>query len=113
MSKRRDAKVRGDDQESRLALADTWTPEVSEARAHALGLTLGPRHWQVICAAREEYASGGRAPSMSRVALRSHLALEDLSALFPPAPAEIIARLAGIAGGGGLAPERSARALAR
>jgi len=85
------------DGEGRLALPDTWTPAIGEARAHALGLTLGPREWQVICAAREVVASGHRAPSMKRIALCAGLALGELTRLFPPAPAAIIPYVAGIA----------------
>lgn len=107
MSKRSDASAKSVG-EGCLALPDTWTPDIGEARAHALGLILGPRHWQVICAAREEVASGRRAPSMKRLALRAGLALGDLLALFPPSPASIIACIAGIAPTGHAAPPRRA-----
>jgi sulfur relay (sulfurtransferase) DsrC/TusE family protein len=107
MSKRSDASAKRAD-EGCLALPDTWTPDIGEARAHARGLILGPRHWQVICAAREEVASGQRAPSMKRIALRAGLALDDLLSLFPSSPAVLIACIAGIAPTAHAAPPRRA-----
>jgi sulfur relay (sulfurtransferase) DsrC/TusE family protein len=85
------------DREEGLAPTSAWTPAISEAQARAAGLSLGPRHWQAICAAREAYASAGRSPSLATIAELARLELEDLRALFPPAPELILPRLAGLA----------------
>jgi|JI10StandDraft_1071094.scaffolds.fasta_scaffold525310_2 sulfur relay (sulfurtransferase) DsrC/TusE family protein len=75
-------------------LVDAWTPEIAERAAAALGIWLGPTHWQLIGCARELWASRGRMPELRTLARTTGLSLEAIERLFPD-PERSLSRVAG------------------
>jgi tRNA 2-thiouridine synthesizing protein E len=77
--------------------AAQWTPEIAEAIAAEHGLELGPEHWRVIRAAREDAAShGGEAPGLRRLGQLAGVSTKELYRLFPKGPGKLAARIAGL-----------------
>jgi len=73
-----------------------WTPDVAEAIAAELGITLTPRHWQVITFCREDAARVGTPPGLRRIAKLSGVEMRELYQLFPQGPGKLAARIAGL-----------------
>ena len=81
-----------------LAAAErTWTPEVAESRARALGIeVLSERHWRVIAVCRELAAHDGFGPTVEQLASVTGLTIPQIASLFAGRPAELIPAIAGI-----------------
>jgi tRNA 2-thiouridine synthesizing protein E len=79
-----------------LADPSTWTPELADDLAAALGVALGPAQRRVITFARDDYAKTGVSPNIRRITLELGVTTKDLYALFPKAPGRTIAKIAGL-----------------
>jgi len=76
--------------------ATQWTPEIGEAIADDIGLTLTPDHWRVITFCREDAAREGQPPGLRRISKLSGVGTKELYALFPKGPGKMAARVAGL-----------------
>ena len=91
------------DEHGHLRDSDAWNNAVAQQLAHAAGIDLTARHWQVIEALRRFYTTYTYAPGMRPMIsyLRRELGPEYgssvyLLTLFPGSPARVGARLAGL-----------------
>jgi TusE/DsrC/DsvC family sulfur relay protein len=75
---------------------NAWTPEIAEAIASELSLTLNDRHWVVINFARQEYADNGEAPTLRRITKQTDVNTKELYQLFPGGAAKIAAKISGL-----------------
>jgi TusE/DsrC/DsvC family sulfur relay protein len=76
--------------------ATQWTPEIADAIAAEIGLTLTPEHWKVITFCREDAAREGQPPGLRRISKLSGVSTKELYALFPKGPGKLAARVAGL-----------------
>ena len=76
--------------------AQAWTPEIAEAIAATLGLTLTDRHWIVINFARQEFEANGEPPTLRRITKQSGVNTKELYALFPGGAAKVAAKVSGL-----------------
>ena len=76
--------------------ASQWTPDIGEAIANEVGLTLTPDHWKVITFCREDAAREGQPPGLRRISKMSGVGTKELYALFPKGPGKLAARVAGL-----------------
>lgn len=77
--------------------AAEWTPAIAIEVAAEAGIALGPDHWKVIEAARQDAAShGGEAPGLRRLTQLTGVQTKDLYRLFPKGPGKLAARIAGL-----------------
>jgi TusE/DsrC/DsvC family sulfur relay protein len=79
-----------------LTDAAQWTPDIGEAIADEIGLTLTPDHWKVITFCREDAAREGQPPGLRRISKLSGVGTKALYALFPKGPGKLAARVAGL-----------------
>jgi tRNA 2-thiouridine synthesizing protein E len=85
------------DEQGFLAQATEWTPEIAEAIAAEVGLTLTAEHWKVIQACRDDAArNGGESPGLRRITQVTGVTTKDLYRLFPKGPGKLAARIAGL-----------------
>lgn len=75
---------------------NAWTPEIAEAIAAMLGLTLTERHWVVINFARQEFETNGEAPTLRRITKQTDVNTKELYQLFPGGAAKVAARISGL-----------------
>ena len=75
---------------------NAWTPEIGEAIAENLGMTLTDRHWVVINFARQEFETKGEPPTLRRIANPRWRRLVACYKLFPGGPAKNAARISGL-----------------
>ena len=82
---------------------DTWTEKVAHDLAQQEGVVLTERHWEIIWLARQFYQDFDTSPTMrpfvnyskqKRGSDKGNSAY--LLALFPPSPARIVSKLAGL-----------------
>lgn len=80
-----------------------WTPELADHIAALEGLTLGPKHWDVMTYLREEYFDNGEAQPNTRTILKAmsekwgeKIEQRDLYDLFPMDPSKQAGRIAGL-----------------
>ncbi|MHB1074287.1 MAG: TusE/DsrC/DsvC family sulfur relay protein [Gemmatimonadaceae bacterium] len=73
-----------------------WTREIGEAIAAESGISLTPKHWQVIDYMRGRYLATGAAPTIRTLGTDSGVTVKELYQLFPKGPAKLAARIAGI-----------------
>lgn len=85
-----------------LNLAD-WSPELAEQLAGAEGISLGADHWEIIHLLREFYSRYQLAPAMRPFVkfIARELGPDKgrsiyLMALFPPSPARVCCKIAGL-----------------
>jgi len=83
-------------EEGFLLDAAQWTPEVAEAIASEVGLTLNSGHWKVLTFCREDAAKEGQAPGLRRISKLSGTGTKELYELFPKGPGKLAARIAGL-----------------
>jgi TusE/DsrC/DsvC family sulfur relay protein len=83
-------------EEGFLIDVNEWTPEIGEAIADEIGLTLTPDHWKVITFCREDAAREGQPPGLRRISKLSGVGTKELYALFPKGPGKLAARVAGL-----------------
>jgi len=84
------------DEEGFMTDASQWTPEIAEAIADEVGVTLTPEHWKVITFCREDAAREGQPPGLRRISKLSGVGTKELYALFPKGPGKLAARVAGL-----------------
>jgi tRNA 2-thiouridine synthesizing protein E len=75
---------------------NTWTPEVAEAIAESIDITLTDRHWVVINFARETYEQTGEPPTLRKITKTTDVNTKELYALFPKGPAGKAAKVSGL-----------------
>ncbi|MCK5430141.1 MAG: TusE/DsrC/DsvC family sulfur relay protein [Anaerolineales bacterium] len=75
---------------------NAWTPEIGEAIAEGLGMTLTDRHWVVINFARQEFETNGEAPTLRRITKTTDVSTKEIYQLFPKGPAKTAARISGL-----------------
>lgn len=79
-----------------LADSAQWTPELAEALAREVGITLTAEHWTVLTFCREDFAKEGQSPGPRRITQRTGVSIKDLYRLFPKGPGKLAARIAGV-----------------
>jgi tRNA 2-thiouridine synthesizing protein E len=91
------------DAEGFLSDLQDWSPEVATYLAQKEGITLTEAHWEIIQLIRKFYAEFDLSPAMRPLVkyVTLHLGSEKgksiyLMQLFPPSPAKIAAKLAGL-----------------
>lgn len=91
------------DKDGYLSSLNDWNPEVAEALALAEGITLNDQHWAVITALQAFYQQFEIAPTMRILVKHIKTTLGEekgnsiyLMQLFPPSPAKIAAKIAGL-----------------
>jgi TusE/DsrC/DsvC family sulfur relay protein len=73
-----------------------WTEEIGAEIARDAGITLTPKHWQVIRFMRERFLSSGSAPSIRTLGKECGVPVKELYQLFPKGPAKLAAKIGGI-----------------
>ncbi len=73
-----------------------WTPELAEAIAEEVGITLTDEHWKVITFCREDAAKEGQPPGLRRISKLSGVGTKELYKLFPKGPGKLAARISGL-----------------
>jgi tRNA 2-thiouridine synthesizing protein E len=76
--------------------ANQWNPGIAQAIADSVGVSLSPRHWEVINYARTDFAEKGGSPGLRRIAKFAKVPIKELYKLFPKGPGKKIARIAGL-----------------
>jgi tRNA 2-thiouridine synthesizing protein E len=84
------------DEDGFMIDATAWTPEIGEAIAAVLEITLTDRHWDVINFARKEYEEVGEAPTLRKISKVGGVPMKELYDLFPGGPAKIASKIAGL-----------------
>ncbi len=79
-----------------FADATQWSPEIAEAIAAEVGLTLTPKHWTVLNFCREDAAQQGTPPGLRRISKMAGVDTKELYQLFPKGPGKLAARIAGL-----------------
>lgn len=80
-----------------LADPNQWNREVAEAIAADEGISLTPKHWQVLEFCRDDAAAqGGEAPGLRRISKNSGVGMKELYQLFPKGPGKLAAKIAGL-----------------
>lgn len=84
------------DSEGFLADRESWTREIAETFAKEAGVTLTPRHWEVLEFCRKDAAETGASPGMRRITQQLQITPKEMYALFPGGPGILAARIAGL-----------------
>lgn len=91
------------DKEGFLRNLDDWSPAVAEQLARAEGIELTEAHWQVIRLLQEFYREFELSPAMRPLVkyVGQHLGADKgrsiyLMQLFPPSPARVASKIAGL-----------------
>lgn len=91
------------DKEGYLRRREDWTPELAEALARQEAITLTGKHWEIIKLLREFYVEYQISPAMRPLVKRVGQVLGPEKArsiyllqLFPPSPAKIASKIAGL-----------------
>lgn len=98
-----DGKALGTDKEGYLKRLSDWSPDVAEVLARNESIVLTPEHWAVIEVLREFYRDYELSPAMRPLVKRVGQTLGPdkgrsiyLMKLFPPSPAKIASKIAGL-----------------
>ncbi|MCI0519374.1 MAG: TusE/DsrC/DsvC family sulfur relay protein [Chloroflexi bacterium] len=73
-----------------------WTPEIGQAIAASLGISLTDRHWIVINFARKEFETVGQPPTLRKITKTTPVDTKEIYQLFPGGPAKTAAKIAGL-----------------
>lgn len=84
------------DSEGFMTNPKEWTPEIAQAIAASLNITLTDRHWVVINFARKEFETTGQPPTLRRITKATDVDTKEIYQLFPGGPAKIAAKIAGL-----------------
>jgi tRNA 2-thiouridine synthesizing protein E len=91
------------DSEGFLQHLEDWTPEVAGFIAQQENISLTEKHWEIIYLTRGFYQQFGLSPAMRPLVkyVENHLGAEKgksiyLMQLFPPSPAKLVAKIAGL-----------------
>ncbi len=89
------------DDQGFLRSSSCWTPVLAELIARDSGIApLTQKHWTVLSFCREEAATIGKPPSLSRLADISGISTRELHELFPGDPGGLAAKIAGLPNSG-------------
>ncbi len=98
-----DGKTLETDKEGYLKQLSDWSPDVAEVLARNEDIILTPEHWEVIEILREFYREFELSPAMRPLVKRVGQKLGPdkgrsiyLMKLFPPSPAKIASKIAGL-----------------
>lgn len=91
------------DAEGFLQDLNSWTPEIAEQIASQENISLTPEHWEIIHLIRKFYHQFDLSPAMRPLVKFAGKELGEskgksiyLMQLFPPSPAKIAAKIAGL-----------------
>jgi tRNA 2-thiouridine synthesizing protein E len=84
------------DEDGYMVEPNAWTPQLGEAIASDLGITLTDRHWVVINFARKEFEENGEPPTLRRITKRTDVNTKELYQLFPGGAAKTAAKISGL-----------------
>lgn len=84
------------DAEGFLLSATDWSTEFALWVAAELGMSLTPRHWEVINFCRSDFKVNGQAPGPRRLTKIGGFPTKELYELFPEGPGKFAAKLAGL-----------------
>ncbi|MFV8782771.1 TusE/DsrC/DsvC family sulfur relay protein [Microbulbifer sp. SA54] len=91
------------DKEGFLRELSDWTPEVASALAHSEGIELTDAHWEVLELLQAFYREFELSPAMRPLVkyITLHLGSDKgrsiyLMQLFPPSPAKVASKIAGL-----------------
>lgn len=91
------------DKEGFLRDLATWTPQAAQQIAAGEGITLGPKHWEIVGLLQEYYREFDASPAMRPLVKYCALKLGTdsgnslyLLSLFPGSPAKIGSKIAGL-----------------
>jgi tRNA 2-thiouridine synthesizing protein E len=91
------------DAEGFLQQLEDWTPDIAESIAHRENILLTEQHWEIIYLAREFYQKFDLSPAMRPLVkyVGNNLGADKgksiyLMQLFPPSPAKLAAKIAGL-----------------
>jgi len=73
-----------------------WTEALGEEIAASAGITMTPRHWDVVKFMRNTYLESGSAPTIRTLGAKSGVPVKELYQLFPKGPAKLAAKIGGI-----------------
>jgi tRNA 2-thiouridine synthesizing protein E len=79
-----------------LVDATQWTPELAEAIATSIGVTLTEHHWKLVQFARKDFAETGASPNIRRLTTGSGISTKEIYTMFPKAPGKCTAMIAGL-----------------
>ncbi len=79
-----------------LAQPKDWTPEMGEAIAKEVGVTLVPEAWKVVQFARKDYFDEGQTPGLRRIVAQTAVPMKDIYKMFPGGPGKLIAKIGGV-----------------
>ncbi len=83
------------DEEGYMVDMKQWTPEIAEAIAGELGISLTDRHWEVINFLREK-AEKGESLTLRKLGKTGPVPIKELYQLFPNGPLKKAAKIAGL-----------------
>ncbi|HEC09986.1 MAG TPA: TusE/DsrC/DsvC family sulfur relay protein [Acidimicrobiales bacterium] len=83
-------------EEGFLTDPDQWTPDMAEALATQIGITLTDEHRRIIDFLRKDFAETGETPTLRRVTKVGGFPTKELFKLFPKKPAKKMAYIAGL-----------------
>ena len=75
---------------------EQWNRDMALELAKELGLTLTPKHWQVIDFCRKDFESEGQSPGLRRIAKVSGVSMKEIYELFPKGPGKQAAYVSGL-----------------
>jgi tRNA 2-thiouridine synthesizing protein E len=91
------------DKDGYLKHLDDWSPKVAEALAASEGISLTAAHWEIIQLLRDFYQEFQLSPAMRALVKRTAQIYGEekgrsiyLMSLFPPSPARIASKIAGL-----------------
>lgn len=91
------------DKDGYLVHLSDWNPSVAEALAAAENIQLSSAHWEIIDLLREFYREFELSPAMRALVKQTAIKLGEekgrsiyLLQLFPPSPAKIASKIAGL-----------------
>jgi tRNA 2-thiouridine synthesizing protein E len=91
------------DKDGYLKNLDDWSPAVAEALAASVHISLSPAHWEIIQLLRDFYQEFQLSPAMRALVKRTAQMYGEekgrsiyLMGLFPPSPARIASKIAGL-----------------
>ncbi len=73
-----------------------WSPDMAEALATQIGITLTDEHRRIIDFLRKDFAETGETPTLRRVSKVGGFPTKELFKLFPKKPAKKMAYIAGL-----------------
>ena len=73
-----------------------WTREIAEEIAAQNGITLTPRHWEVLEFCRQDHEAKGTPPTVRRITKGTSVSMKEMYQLFPKGPGILSSKIAGL-----------------